>query len=480
MRTNSPMKQEESDPAPYSRLYTISPYPSPSKSKGSPFGEWSFSSAASCTIDPSPQFQHTLYYGASSSRHDIQSTPMVYHHANNDLSTALRIDHSSLSPDPMYSSSSQKPPRTHVPRPPNAFMLYRSDFLKRGVIPSHVERRQQNLSRIAGQCWNLLPAEEKVQWQERAAQVLVEHQKRNPDYKFTPAPRGSRRQKAKGRLNGDGEAVEGEDRIRQIREEYTRIAGPTASPARRRRPRAQNRSRNLDQEPMRESPLSQAAATPLPPSISPSPSPSLTSPGNDSNEAPLPPFFPQYSFPHIVPPRRPSTSLGFATASTSQENGSVRSGLNLTRPSSAASETGLTNYLKDLDITPTAATFPRLSSSASPTTSVQNSYPNSQLYLPEVSAQHDETSYPSLNIPFSGMSFMEKDSELESSPNSDSFLSTLYSSEPFTFSLPPLPAPQEYSPLGDSYLFDHMAPSAFQEGWDLETSFGDAAKSYIL
>ncbi|KAG5646623.1 hypothetical protein DXG03_002927 [Asterophora parasitica] len=401
---------------------------------------------------------------------------MVYHHPNNNLSTVMRLDHPTPSHDATYDSAPQKSPRPHIPRPPNAFMLYRSDFLRRGIIPSHVERRQQNLSRIAGQCWNLLPGEEKAQWQERAAQVLLEHQKRNPDYKFTPAPRGSRRPKAKGR-EGEGEAVEGEERIRKIREEYARIAGPAASPARRRRPRASNRSCDLDKEPVNQSPLSQASTTSTPPSIPSSPTPSLPSPRNDTKESPLPPFFPQYSFPHIVPPRRPSTSLGFATGTASHDNGLARSGHNLARPSSASSETGLTNYLKDLDITPTAQTFPK-TASAPPASSVQKSHP--ELYLPEPAAECEELSFPTLNAPFNPASYMEKDSELDQSPNDDSLLGTLYSGEPFPYGLPPLPPPQDYSPLGESYFFDHhMESSAFQEGWDVEASYGDGIKAYV-
>jgi hypothetical protein len=236
-------------------------------------------------------------------------------------------------------------------------MLFRSDFLKKGIIPSHVERRQQNLSRIAGQCWNLLPVEEKEQWQEKAAKVLIEHQKQNPDYKFTPAPRGSRRPKSKGRGDADAEAHDGEDRIRQIREEYTQIAGPTATPARRRRARNQNRAAQKDKELFSDDSPCQAAQTPLP--LSTPPTPSLPSPGHATSEGPaLPPFFPQYSVPHVATPRRPSTSLGFS-ATFQSDNAPSRAGFNLARPLSAASsETGLSTFLRDLDIVSTLALSP--------------------------------------------------------------------------------------------------------------------------
>ncbi|KAJ4466536.1 high mobility group box domain-containing protein, partial [Lentinula aciculospora] len=69
-------------------------------------------------------------------------------------------------------------------RPPNAFMLFRSDFLKRDVIPPSVEKRQQTLSRIAGEVWNLMPAQEKKEWHEKSAEALRLHNEKYPNYKF--------------------------------------------------------------------------------------------------------------------------------------------------------------------------------------------------------------------------------------------------------------------------------------------------------
>ncbi|KAI0248799.1 hypothetical protein BJV78DRAFT_1284459 [Lactifluus subvellereus] len=49
-------------------------------------------------------------------------------------------------------------------RPCNAFMLFRSDLLKRGLIPKDQETRQHKLSIIAGKCWHKLTKEEKKKW----------------------------------------------------------------------------------------------------------------------------------------------------------------------------------------------------------------------------------------------------------------------------------------------------------------------------
>jgi HMG (high mobility group) box len=49
-------------------------------------------------------------------------------------------------------------------RPRNAFMLFRSDLLRRGLIPKDQETRQHRLSIIAGKCWHRLSKEEKEKW----------------------------------------------------------------------------------------------------------------------------------------------------------------------------------------------------------------------------------------------------------------------------------------------------------------------------
>ena len=50
------------------------------------------------------------------------------------------------------------------PRPSNAFILFRSDLLKRKFIFKDRETRQQKLSIIAAKCWDKLTREEKKKW----------------------------------------------------------------------------------------------------------------------------------------------------------------------------------------------------------------------------------------------------------------------------------------------------------------------------
>ncbi|KAH0587485.1 hypothetical protein H2248_006267 [Termitomyces sp. 'cryptogamus'] len=470
------LKQEDNGTSMmYSPLLTMSPlppYPDHSTPDKILFGDWSFSSASSnhapLKILNSIQSQHSV----TCNEHDVNSHVLSLFHSQSNADDPLPLTHDFTSPTPPSSllpSGPSKDCQSHIPRPPNAFMLYRSDFLKRGIIPAHVERRQQNLSRIAGQCWNLLPPEEKAQWQERAAQALLEHQKRNPDYKFTPAPRGSRRTKVKGPPDNEEDVVDGEDRIRMIREQYAHIAGPTVPPTRRRRPRGQNRSRDMNVTSARISPLSETIRISLPPSVPPSPCSSISSFDIDTiRETPLPPFFPQHTIPHIIPPRRPSTSLGFATECTARDEISLRTGLSMTRPSSAASDTNLTMHMKDLDISPTVSTLHKTSSPASLVSS-SLSTTNTDLFLPQPSTSQDEIIFPTLNPPWSGLAPIEVLSAA-SSADAESFLGSLYSNDAFAFNLPTASAEEVFASLQNCYVFDYEA-SPVQSLWsDFNTS----------
>lgn len=180
-------------------------------------------------------------------------------------------------------------------------MLFRSDFLKRGVIPDHIERRQQTLSRVAGQVWNLMAKEEQQIWFDRAAQVLNEHRQKNPNYKFTPAPRNSRRGKSK--LCDDSPGVS-EAEVQRLREEYAQVLGPAPPSNRKRRVK---KARSVEA-------AERVHPAPFPTSSFPA-IPSLATPGyirDIGQSPPLMSFYPMESFPKPTIPRRPSTSLGFS------------------------------------------------------------------------------------------------------------------------------------------------------------------------
>ncbi|KDR72014.1 hypothetical protein GALMADRAFT_33159, partial [Galerina marginata CBS 339.88] len=79
----------------------------------------------------------------------------------------------------------KKPPR--IPRPENAFMLFRKHFCRYEYKRGHTDiSSAPTLSKFIGFRWRKLPDEEKDPWRKKAEQVKGLHQKTHPGYKFCP------------------------------------------------------------------------------------------------------------------------------------------------------------------------------------------------------------------------------------------------------------------------------------------------------
>ena len=84
------------------------------------------------------------------------------------------------------------------PRPPNAFILFRSDLWareKQKEVP--IGRSHQDFSRIAGHCWSELDSEEKARYQKLADHKKHLHALQYPGYRYTPITRRRRALKKK-------------------------------------------------------------------------------------------------------------------------------------------------------------------------------------------------------------------------------------------------------------------------------------------
>ncbi|KAF5313449.1 hypothetical protein D9611_008675 [Ephemerocybe angulata] len=68
------------------------------------------------------------------------------------------------------SSSSQKP-ENYIPRPPNAFILFRSAFIRSRHVSTGVETNHSTLSKIIGADLANLPEEERQVWHRKAKQA---------------------------------------------------------------------------------------------------------------------------------------------------------------------------------------------------------------------------------------------------------------------------------------------------------------------
>ncbi|KAI0338072.1 hypothetical protein BDW22DRAFT_1338667, partial [Trametopsis cervina] len=90
------------------------------------------------------------------------------------------------SPTRARGGHAKKKPDNHIPRPPNAFILFRSSFIKNQHVSSDVETNHSTLSKIIGLTWQNLPAEERQIWHAKAKIALEEHKRKFPQYAFRP------------------------------------------------------------------------------------------------------------------------------------------------------------------------------------------------------------------------------------------------------------------------------------------------------
>ncbi|KAJ7641094.1 hypothetical protein FB45DRAFT_999919 [Roridomyces roridus] len=114
-------------------------------------------------------------------------------------------------PRPIRRSTRKKIDSNHIPRPPNAFMLFRSWFINSGHVPTEVETNHGTLSKIIGFAWRRLAEEDKQSWHDEARTVLAEHKRIFPTYVYRPTRGSNATQDA-------GVAADGSKTKRKVRE----------------------------------------------------------------------------------------------------------------------------------------------------------------------------------------------------------------------------------------------------------------------
>ncbi|KAG0706989.1 hypothetical protein DFH29DRAFT_872018 [Suillus ampliporus] len=102
-----------------------------------------------------------------------------------------------LAPKANRTSHARRQPSGHIPRPRNAFILFRCDFVQQKKIPGNVERDHRNLSRIAGKIWRGMKKEQQKPWIDLALQEKERHAKMYPGYKYMPVQHTAKPRKAK-------------------------------------------------------------------------------------------------------------------------------------------------------------------------------------------------------------------------------------------------------------------------------------------
>ncbi|KAG9308230.1 hypothetical protein JVU11DRAFT_12248 [Chiua virens] len=166
-------------------------------------GRYSIGRRPSAFTSPTSNLIKPGIYGASPSPRSVTFAPNVTPGTYND-SDDTQLDSSeelALLPDaqlfppseqPVHPPSKRRAPPGkrrslgYIPRPPNAFMLFRADFVRQKHVPGSIETNHGSLSKIIGNCWRALPLDEKRIWEIKAKQEKEAHSKRYPGYRFRP------------------------------------------------------------------------------------------------------------------------------------------------------------------------------------------------------------------------------------------------------------------------------------------------------
>ena len=128
------------------------------------------------------------------------TTSMPHEHLVVDPPPSGRELRSRSRPNPAYSgdvqpasqssakkSHARKQPDGHIPRPRNAFILFRCDFVAQKKIPASVEPDHRNISRIVGRVWKAMSDEERRPWVEEAREERETHKRLHPQYRYSPS-----------------------------------------------------------------------------------------------------------------------------------------------------------------------------------------------------------------------------------------------------------------------------------------------------
>ncbi|ESK91387.1 HMG-box [Moniliophthora roreri MCA 2997] len=132
-----------------------------------------------CLLEQEDDFNRSQYTSESTVSSSGDQTPPVFTMPSSMTSPTPEM------PTRATTSHSRRHDDGHIRRPPNAFILFRSECCKN----KGKETDETVISRLAGKLWGKLPADEKEVYQQRALQVAAEHSKLYPGYKYTPSHR---------------------------------------------------------------------------------------------------------------------------------------------------------------------------------------------------------------------------------------------------------------------------------------------------
>ncbi|KAF5348230.1 hypothetical protein D9757_014348 [Collybiopsis confluens] len=113
-------------------------------------------------------------------------TPITFSDPDTDALEPDLFPFASDPPSPRRPAHSKKKAENHIPRPPNAFILFRSSFIKGQHVSTEVETNHSTLSKIIGLTWQNLREDERQVWHLKAKAALDDHRRKFPQYAFRP------------------------------------------------------------------------------------------------------------------------------------------------------------------------------------------------------------------------------------------------------------------------------------------------------
>ncbi|KAH9857524.1 hypothetical protein C2E23DRAFT_278656 [Lenzites betulinus] len=160
----------------YTTTATTSSYPPPPPYEGPSLAYVSDLGSAQSYIPRSLSLDSAVRPRSEPDAHDTSSSYTVY-----DNPTSMRRYKIKRSQDP-----------TWAPRPPNAFILFRRDYVNRHKgenIVAETKQQQKTLSKRASDAWKSAEDDERQVWYEKAKLEALKHAAAHPDYVFRPKKR---------------------------------------------------------------------------------------------------------------------------------------------------------------------------------------------------------------------------------------------------------------------------------------------------
>ncbi|KAK7064729.1 specific transcriptional repressor [Favolaschia claudopus] len=154
---------------------------------------------------------HTGYAAFVGYDTSASSSPESYHSVDTPPSTPPSSDHA-LNPSIELPRRVSRRGPNHIPRPRNAFMIFRSELCASGKISKKVEGDNRHISITAAAIWKAMPDHEKQNYQAAAEVEKIKHRQLYPDYRFTPTIRTTKPLKRKVNRN----SAKDKERSRQV------------------------------------------------------------------------------------------------------------------------------------------------------------------------------------------------------------------------------------------------------------------------